>query len=78
MNMHYPAFSMPETTDTLSSEGRCDSNLARVLAAGEFAVTGELGPPKGHDAEVVRSKARCSKDALTLPISRITRPRWCA
>ena len=58
MNMHYPAFSMPETTDTLSLAGRCDSNLARVLAAGEFAVTGEVGPPKGHDAEVVRSKAR--------------------
>jgi methylenetetrahydrofolate reductase (NADPH) len=49
---------MPESTDTPSLAERCDSNLARVLAAGEFAVTGELGPPKGHDAEVMRSKAR--------------------
>ena len=33
------------------------SNLERVLAAGEFAVTGECGPPQGADAEVVRKKA---------------------
>ena len=58
MNAQYPAFSMPETTDSPPLVERCDSNLARVLAAGEFAVTGEVGPPKGHDAEVVRSKAR--------------------
>ena len=58
MTLHYPAFNMPETKDTLPLAGRCDSNLARVLAAGKFAVTGELGPPKGHDAEVVRTKAR--------------------
>ncbi|HEY5659133.1 MAG TPA: methylenetetrahydrofolate reductase [Myxococcota bacterium] len=32
------------------------SNLERVLAAGHFAVTGELGPPKSHDLEVVREK----------------------
>ena len=58
MSMQYPAYSMPETTDTVPLAERCDSNLARVLAAGEFAVTGELGPPKGHDAGVVRTKAR--------------------
>jgi methylenetetrahydrofolate reductase (NADPH) len=34
------------------------SNLEKVLAAGHFAATGELGPPKGADAEVVRMKAR--------------------
>jgi methylenetetrahydrofolate reductase (NADPH) len=28
-----------------------------VLAAGHFAVTAEVGPPKGHDAEVIRRKA---------------------
>ncbi len=33
------------------------SNLERVLAGGEFAVTGELGPPKNSDPEVVRKKA---------------------
>jgi CO dehydrogenase/acetyl-CoA synthase delta subunit len=34
------------------------SNLERVLRAGEFAVTGELGPPKNGNPEVVREKAR--------------------
>jgi len=34
------------------------SNLQRVLASGEFAVTGEMGPPMGADAEAVRKKAR--------------------
>ncbi len=33
------------------------SNLERVLAAGHFAVTGEIGPPKNHDAEIIRRKA---------------------
>jgi methylenetetrahydrofolate reductase (NADPH) len=36
---------------------KCGSNLERVLAAGQFAVTGELGPPKSHDAGVIRHKA---------------------
>ncbi len=34
------------------------SNLERVLESGAFAVTGELGPPKNSDPEVVRKKAR--------------------
>jgi CO dehydrogenase/acetyl-CoA synthase delta subunit len=38
------------------------SNLERVLADGHFAVTGELGPPKNSDPEVVRKKARLLKD----------------
>jgi len=33
------------------------SNLEKVLAAGHFAATGELGPPKSADAEVIRKKA---------------------
>ncbi len=37
------------------------SNLERVLTSGEFAVTGELGPPKNSDPEVVRKKARILK-----------------
>jgi CO dehydrogenase/acetyl-CoA synthase delta subunit len=37
------------------------SNLERVLKSGEFAVTGELGPPKNADPEVVRKKARILK-----------------
>ncbi len=34
------------------------SNLEKVLSSGQFAVTGELGPPKSGDYEVVREKAR--------------------
>ncbi|HER63101.1 MAG TPA: acetyl-CoA decarbonylase/synthase complex subunit delta [Desulfobacteraceae bacterium] len=37
------------------------SNLERVLTSGEFAVTGELGPPKNSDPDVVRKKARLLK-----------------
>ncbi len=33
------------------------SNLERVLHAGYFAVTAELGPPQSADAEVIRKKA---------------------
>ena len=33
------------------------SNLERILAAGHFAVTTEAGPPKNHDASVIRRKA---------------------
>ena len=37
------------------------SNLERVLSEGKFAVTGELGPPRGADAEAVREKAQYLK-----------------
>ena len=33
------------------------SNLEKVLAAGHFAFTGELGPPRGCNVEEVRKKA---------------------
>ena len=33
------------------------SNLEKVLNAGHFAFTGELGPPRGAHAEEVRKKA---------------------
>jgi methylenetetrahydrofolate reductase (NADPH) len=33
------------------------SNLEKVLTAGHFAFTGELGPPRGTDAKEVREKA---------------------
>lgn len=39
----------------------CESNLEKVLKAGEFAFTGELGPPRGTDTEEVREKARFLK-----------------
>ncbi len=40
---------------------RAGSNLENVLRSGAFAVTGELGPPKSGDMEVVRKKARILK-----------------
>ena len=33
------------------------SNLEKILSAGHFAFTGELGPPRGTSAEEVRKKA---------------------
>jgi methylenetetrahydrofolate reductase (NADPH) len=37
------------------------SNLERVLEAGKFAVTGEIGPPLSADPEVIRTKAKFLK-----------------
>ena len=37
------------------------SKLEKVLEAGQFAVTAELGPPKSADASVVRKKAQTLK-----------------
>ncbi len=34
------------------------SNLEKVFAKGEFALTGECGPPRGADAEKVKEKAQ--------------------
>lgn len=38
-----------------------ESNLEKVLKSGQFAFTGELGPPRGTDTEEVREKARFLK-----------------
>ncbi len=43
---------------------RSGSNLEKVLEAGHFAVTCELGPPKGADAEEVRELARLLKGSV--------------
>ena len=37
------------------------SNLERILEAGHFAVTGELGPPQSADGEVIRNKTKLLK-----------------
>jgi 5,10-methylenetetrahydrofolate reductase len=37
------------------------SNLERILKAGHFAVTGELGPPQSADGAVIRQKAALLK-----------------
>jgi methylenetetrahydrofolate reductase (NADPH) len=34
------------------------SNLEKILRAGHFAFTGELGPPRGSNVEAVRAKAK--------------------
>ncbi len=39
------------------------SNLEKVLKAGHFAVTGELGPPQSADAEEIRHKVQLLKGA---------------
>jgi len=36
---------------------KSESNLEKILEAGHFAVTGELGPPRGTNTEMVRKKA---------------------
>ncbi|MFW6150812.1 MAG: methylenetetrahydrofolate reductase, partial [Chloroflexota bacterium] len=40
---------------------KTNSNLERVLEAGHFAVTAELGPPRSADADVIRRKANLLK-----------------
>lgn len=37
---------------------KADSNLEKVLSTGKFAVTAEIGPPRGADAEYVRTRAK--------------------
>lgn len=44
-------------SDASGNGYKSGSNLERVLTARHFAVTGELGPPKGYDADVIRRKA---------------------
>jgi 5,10-methylenetetrahydrofolate reductase len=38
------------------------SNLEKILRAGHFVVTGELGPPQSADGSVIREKANLLKD----------------
>lgn len=40
---------------------KAGSNLEKILKAGHFAFTGELGPPRGASAEEVRHKAKYLK-----------------
>jgi len=40
---------------------KAGSMLEKILADGQFAVTGEIGPPKSHDAEVIREKCALLK-----------------
>ena len=46
------------STETHLNSG---SNLEKVLKSGQFAFTGELGPPRGTDVDEVKEKARFLK-----------------
>ena len=46
----------------MSAECKTDSKLEKILRSGQFAVTGECGPPRGADAEEVRKKCQLLKD----------------
>ena len=37
---------------------KAGSNLEQVLESGKFAVTAELGPPKGTNQQLVRRRRR--------------------
>jgi methylenetetrahydrofolate reductase (NADPH) len=43
---------------------KSDSNLERVLCAGEFALTGELGPPRGTNTTKIREKAKLLRNCV--------------
>ena len=50
------------TSEKIASNGYLSgSNLEKILKAGHFGVTGELGPPQSADSEVIRDKARLLK-----------------
>jgi len=46
------------------SEYKSGSNLEKVLRAGQFAFTGECGPPQGANVEHLREKARHLKGCV--------------
>jgi len=50
-----------QQTATTAQGLKSGSHLERVLAAGHFAVTGEIGPPKSHDANLILEKCALLK-----------------
>jgi len=45
----------------MNGDCKTDSKLEKILRSGHFAVTGECGPPRGADPEVIRKKAALLK-----------------
>jgi len=45
----------------MSADIKTESKLEKVLKSGNFAVTGECGPPRGADPEVIRKKCQLLK-----------------
>jgi len=57
------------------------SNLEQILEAGQFAVTAELGPPKGTSRRVVERKAELLKpvvDAVNITDNQTAITRMCS
>ncbi|MCK4693111.1 MAG: methylenetetrahydrofolate reductase, partial [Anaerolineales bacterium] len=48
-------------TKTHTNGYKSGSRLERILRAGHFAVTGELGPPQSADGDVIRKKVQLLK-----------------
>ncbi|MGB6064303.1 MAG: methylenetetrahydrofolate reductase [Desulfomonilaceae bacterium] len=46
----------------MSGECKTESRLEKILRSGKFAVTGECGPPRGADPEVIRKKCGLLKN----------------
>lgn len=46
----------------MTAECKTESRLEKVLRSGKFAVTGECGPPRGADPEVIRKKCALLKN----------------
>ncbi|MFZ5865598.1 MAG: methylenetetrahydrofolate reductase [Thermodesulfobacteriota bacterium] len=46
----------------MSGDVKTDSRLEKILRSGQFAVTGECGPPRGADPDVIREKCKLLKD----------------
>jgi len=60
---------------------RSGSTLEKVLAGGKFAVTAELGPPKGADPQVIIDKANILKghaDAVNITDNQTAIARMCS
>ena len=60
---------------------KAGSNLEKILAAGHFAATGELGPPQSADPEVIREKANYLKgyvDSVNITDNQTSVVRMCS
>ena len=64
-----------------ATELKAGSNLEKILAAGTFAVTGECGPPKSADGNVIAEKAKLLKgfvDAVNITDNQTAVVRICS
>lgn len=60
---------------------KAGSKLEKILSSGQFAVTGELGPPRGSDVEVIKRKAehlRGMVDAVNVTDNQTSVVRMCS